>query len=52
MPNLPAKVGKGVIVFTETEAAIDSMKDNNVSAKIKEAAYATFEGALELGKEY
>ncbi len=34
-----------------TEAAIDSMKDNNVSAKIKEAAYAAFERAVELGKE-
>ncbi len=34
-----------------TEAAIDSMKDNNVSAKIKEAAYAAFERAVELGQE-
>jgi pyrroline-5-carboxylate reductase len=34
-----------------TEAAIDSMKDNNVSALIKDAAYAAFERAVELGQE-
>ena len=34
-----------------TEAAIDSMKDNNVSTKIKEAANAAFERAVELGEE-
>lgn len=34
-----------------TEAAIDSMKDNDVSARIKEAAYAAFERAVELGEE-
>lgn len=34
-----------------TEAAIDSMRDNDVSAKIKEAAYAAFERAVELGQE-
>ncbi len=34
-----------------TEAAIDSMKDNDVSAQIKDAAYAAFERAVELGQE-
>lgn len=34
-----------------TQAAIDSMEDNNVNQLIKEAAYAAFERAVELGKE-
>lgn len=34
-----------------TEAAIESMKDNNVSMLIKNAAYAAFERAVELGQE-
>jgi pyrroline-5-carboxylate reductase len=34
-----------------TEAAIDSMKDNNVSMLIKNAAYKAFERAVELGQE-
>lgn len=34
-----------------TEAAIDSMKDNNVSTLIKDAAYAAFDRAVELGQE-
>ena len=32
-----------------TEAAIDSMKENNVSELIKKAAFAAFERAVELG---
>ncbi|MEN7551238.1 pyrroline-5-carboxylate reductase [Rapidithrix thailandica] len=35
-----------------TRAALDSMEDNNVKELIKEAAYAAFERAVELGKEY
>lgn len=35
-----------------TEAAIDSMKDNNVSMLIKEAANAAVDRAVELGQEY
>ncbi|MDO6517510.1 pyrroline-5-carboxylate reductase [Zobellia uliginosa] len=34
-----------------TQAALDSMDDNNVSELIKEAAFAAFERAVELGKE-
>ena len=34
-----------------TRAAIDSMEDNNVNELIKEAAYAAFDRAVELGKE-
>lgn len=34
-----------------TQAAIDSMEDNNVNQLIKDAAYAAFERAVELGKE-
>ncbi len=35
-----------------TRAALDSMEDNNVKELIKEAAYAAFNRAVELGKEY
>ncbi|TXC82102.1 pyrroline-5-carboxylate reductase [Luteibaculum oceani] len=35
-----------------TRAALDSMDDNNVKELIKEAAFAAFERAVELGKEY
>lgn len=35
-----------------TRAALDSMQDNNVNELIKEAAYAAFNRAVELGKEY
>lgn len=34
-----------------TRAALDSMDDNNVKEMIKEAAYAAFNRAVELGKE-
>lgn len=34
-----------------TQAAIDSMEDNNVKELIKEAAYAAFDRAVELGKK-
>ncbi|WP_461532285.1 pyrroline-5-carboxylate reductase [Sinomicrobium sp.] len=34
-----------------TRAALDSMEENNVKELIKEAAYAAFERAVELGKE-
>ena len=34
-----------------TRAALDSMEDNNVKEMIKEAAYAAFNRAVELGKE-
>jgi pyrroline-5-carboxylate reductase len=34
-----------------TRAALDSMDDNNVEDLIKEAAYAAFNRAVELGKE-
>ena len=34
-----------------TRAALDSMDDNNVKELIKEAAFAAFERAVELGKE-
>lgn len=34
-----------------TQAALDSMEDNNVNELIKEAAYAAFNRAVELGKE-
>ena len=34
-----------------TEAALDSMKDNNVKELIKEAAFSAFSRAVELGKE-
>ena len=34
-----------------TQAAIDSMEDNNVNELIKEAAYAAFDRAVELGKK-
>ena len=33
-----------------TRAALDSMEDNNVKERIKEAAYAAFNRAVELGK--
>ena len=33
-----------------TRAALDSMEDNNVNELIKEAAYAAFDRAVELGK--
>lgn len=35
-----------------TRAALDSMEDNNVKELIKDAAYAAFNRAVELGKEY
>lgn len=35
-----------------TRAALDSMEDNNVNELIKEAAFAAFNRAIELGKEY
>ncbi|WP_026235954.1 pyrroline-5-carboxylate reductase [Echinicola pacifica] len=35
-----------------TRAALDSMEDNNVKEMIKEAAYAAFNRAVELGKEF
>lgn len=34
-----------------TRAALDSMEDNNVKEQIKEAAYAAFDRAVELGKK-
>ncbi|HET8837934.1 MAG TPA: pyrroline-5-carboxylate reductase [Flavobacteriaceae bacterium] len=34
-----------------TRAALDSMEDNNVKEQIKEAAYAAFDRAMELGKK-
>ena len=34
-----------------TQAAIDSMDDNNIKELIKDAAYAAFDRAVELGKE-
>ncbi|MBC6998197.1 pyrroline-5-carboxylate reductase [Cytophaga sp. FL35] len=34
-----------------TRAALDSMEDNNVNELIKEAAYAAFDRAVELGKK-
>lgn len=34
-----------------TQAAIDSMEDNNVKQLIQDAAYAAFDRAVELGKE-
>jgi len=34
-----------------TQAAIDSMEDNNVKQLIQDAAYAAFDRAIELGKE-
>ena len=34
-----------------TQAALDSMEENNVKELIKEAAYAAFDRAVELGKE-
>lgn len=34
-----------------TRAALDSMKDNNVNELIKEAAFAAFDRAVELGQE-
>lgn len=34
-----------------TRAALDSMEDNNVKELIKEAAYAAFDRAVELGKQ-
>ena len=34
-----------------TQAALDSMDDNNVNELIKEAAFAAFSRAVELGKE-
>jgi len=34
-----------------TQAALDSMDDNNVSELIKEAAFAAFDRAVEMGKE-
>lgn len=34
-----------------TQAALDSMEDNNVNELIKDAAYAAFNKAVELGKE-
>ena len=35
-----------------TRAALDSMEDNNVNELIKEAAFAAFSRAIELGKEH
>ena len=35
-----------------TQAALDSMESNNVKELIKEAAYAAFDRAVELGHEY
>lgn len=35
-----------------TQAALDSMEDNNIKALIEEAAYAAFNRAVELGKEH
>lgn len=35
-----------------TRAALDSMEDNNVKEQIKEAAFAAFDRAVELGKTY
>ncbi len=35
-----------------TRAALDSMEDNNIKELIKDAAYAAFNRAVELGKEY
>ncbi len=35
-----------------TQAALDSMDNNNVNELIKEAAYAAFNRAIELGEEY
>jgi pyrroline-5-carboxylate reductase len=35
-----------------TRAALDSMQDNNVNELIKDAAFAAFTRAVELGKEY
>ncbi|KAB5490241.1 MULTISPECIES: pyrroline-5-carboxylate reductase [Flagellimonas] len=35
-----------------TRAALDSMQDNNVNELIKEAAFAAFNRAVELGEEY
>ena len=35
-----------------TQAALDSMDDNNVGELIKEAAFAAFNRAVELGEEY
>lgn len=35
-----------------TQAAIDSMDDNNVKQLIEDAAYAAFDRAVELGKEH
>ncbi|TYB78067.1 pyrroline-5-carboxylate reductase [Bizionia gelidisalsuginis] len=35
-----------------TQAAIDSMEDNNVKQLIQDAAYSAFNRAIELGKEY
>ena len=34
-----------------TRAALDSMEDNNVKELIKDAAYAAFDRAVELGEE-
>lgn len=34
-----------------TQAALDSMEDNNIKELIKEAAYAAFDRAVELGEE-
>ena len=34
-----------------TQAALDSMDDNNIKELIKEAAYAAFDRAVELGEE-
>jgi pyrroline-5-carboxylate reductase len=35
-----------------TRAALDSMQDNNVNELIKEAAFAAFSKAVELGEEH
>ncbi|WP_010518931.1 pyrroline-5-carboxylate reductase [Croceivirga radicis] len=35
-----------------TQAALDSMQDNNVNELIKDAAFAAFNRAIELGEEY
>jgi pyrroline-5-carboxylate reductase len=34
-----------------TQAALDSMEDNNIKELIKDAAYAAFDRAVELGEE-
>lgn len=48
----PAKwMDKVALKGGTTQAALDSMEDNNVNELIKEAAYAAFNRAVELGNE-